>query len=277
MSGTKKNSSGSVYSEREWLNNHFSIKSRGRFNYVSSLPIREGDQILDLGCANGSWSKLIAERVGVSGRVIAVDHEEELINEANKSIENTHLKKRLSFQLLDISRDFNKIDRCFNTVTAFNVGCLLPDPLSTFTQIRDILEPNNGLLILKDSAIASDFYWPISGSISFEISDFITKRGKIEGYDPNFALNSREILERSGFRVLETQLNSYPFTYPFLPEHRKYISRNAQMIEHLSSGSKPSDDFLLWINETMSENGGFFEDKESIYVTTEFTHICKVN
>ena len=34
---------------------------------------RPGDTVVDLGAAPGSWSQVLAERVGESGRVIAVD------------------------------------------------------------------------------------------------------------------------------------------------------------------------------------------------------------
>ena len=38
-------------------------------------PIRRGAAVLDLGCWPGSWLQILAERVGVEGRVVGVDLE----------------------------------------------------------------------------------------------------------------------------------------------------------------------------------------------------------
>lgn len=273
---TEENSGGSVYSTHDWLNNHFSIKSEGRFNYVSQLPIRSGDRVLDLGCANGSWSKLVAERVGISGKVLAVDQASELISEGRTSVQNTHLAKRLSFEVLDISKDLTQIDVNFDVVTAFNVGCLLAEPLPAFREVRSILEARNGILILKDSAISTDFYWPMESTLAGEIRGLLDGGGKINGYDPNFAFSARSILQEAGFYIRETRLHSYPFTHPFLPEHKQYISQNAQMIAQIESNNVKSDNFTNWVSSRMSETGAFFEDPQSIYTTTEFTHICSL-
>lgn len=271
------NSRGSVYSAIDWLNNHFSIKSRGRYAYVASLPIRPGDRVLDLGCANGSWSRLIAEQVGALGRVVAVDHDIELIEYARHSVTYTHLENRLLFQQLDITKALSSLETDFDIVTMFNVGSLLGDVPKALADVFDCLKARNGILILKDSAISSDFYWPLEREISLEIQDKLSKGGKINGYDPNFALNCRNTLRKCGFSITEIMLNSYAFTYPFTGSHRKYISQNAHMIFEMNSKFLISDKLKEWLSESMSEEGTFFEQENAIYTTTEFTYICTIS
>ena len=116
------NSSGSAFSTLNWLSNHYSIKSEGRFDFVGKLPIQPGDRVLDLGCAYGAWTQLMAERVGVKGLVCGVDRDSELVRHATKSHQKNHLSGRIFFETLDIESD--KVPPGFNIVTAFNVPCL---------------------------------------------------------------------------------------------------------------------------------------------------------
>src|SRR5882762_1728130 len=52
-------------------------RSRAAYKLLELLKrdglARHGDTVVDLGAAPGSWSQVLAERVGRSGRVIAVD------------------------------------------------------------------------------------------------------------------------------------------------------------------------------------------------------------
>jgi len=268
------NSSGSVFSTNEWLNNHFSIKSRGRYNYVEGLPLQEGHRILELGCANGAWTRLFAERVGPSGLVLGIDHEKELIECAEKSFQYTHLEDRVSFLIGDIDKSLRNIDTHFNVVTLFNVASLLPNIQDVLEEVYKLLKSQTGTLILKDSAIASDFYWPLDVQVAQELQKLSSGGGNINGYDPNFALNSKGVLETCGFKVSETLLNSYAFTYPFSKEQSHYISKNAQMLLQMDNNEVATDKTKIWLKDYMSEDGLFFRQKNSIYTTTEFTYIC---
>src|SRR5438309_8544196 len=75
-------------SSSAWLKRHVSdpyvhrakaqgYRSRAAFKLLELLKrdglLHSGDSVIDLGAAPGSWSQALAERVGRSGRVIAVD------------------------------------------------------------------------------------------------------------------------------------------------------------------------------------------------------------
>lgn len=270
-----ENASGSVFSTSRWLNNHFSIKSRGRFRYVSSLPLRRGDRILDFGCANGSWTRLLAEMVGETGRVVGMDRDADLIEEARKSVADTHLADRVSFQVL-ADPDLNALQYDqYDVIAAFNVLCLIEDPTITLSLFRDAISPTNGRILLKDSAISADFFWPLSCRLATEIRSRTTAGGRIHTYDPNFALNCRKLIERAGFSIEETVLNSFPFVFPFSPAEQTYISQNAAMILEMPYLEKPSVELTQWASEALVPGGTFFADSQSIYTTTEFTYICR--
>jgi 23S rRNA (uridine2552-2'-O)-methyltransferase len=75
-------------SSQAWLKRHVSdpfvhrakaqgYRSRSAFKLIEILKrdrlARSGDDIVDLGAAPGGWAQVLAERVGPSGRVVAVD------------------------------------------------------------------------------------------------------------------------------------------------------------------------------------------------------------
>lgn len=274
MSG-EENSKGSVYSTAEWLNNHFSIKSRGRYNFVAALPFRPGSTVLDLGCANGAWSRLIAERIGPMGHVLAIDHDADLIERARSAVRGTHLEPRISFKAIDISEGLETLDQRVDAVTMFNVGSLLTDAPSTLRQIFDALKQRNGRLLLKDSAISTDFYWPLEATVACAIRKKLSRGGKIKGYDPDFALHCRELLVTIGFSIVEVILSSYAFIFPFSNPERLYISHNARMISEINPPVDSEDELNRWLSEVMPERGSFFEQPDAIYTTTEFTYVCE--
>ncbi len=269
----RKSSSGSVYSALDWLSNHYSIKSEGRFDLVGRLPIQPGDRIIDIGCANGAWTRIMAERVGINGEVWGVDLDPELIRHAAKTHQNNHLSQRISFKVLDI--EVEAIPPDFNIITAFNTLSLVENPLIVLQKIHSYLKRTNGILIIKDSALSSDFFWPLEPKVQEAISQSLSSGGKINGYDPDFALTCRKYLKQCEFTIQETKLSSYAFMYPFGQEQRTYISQNAKMIQELKPASTGSDAIDTWITDEMSEEGSFFESSDSIYTTTEYTYICK--
>lgn len=270
-----ENATGSVFSTSRWLDNHFSIKSRGRFRYASSLPLRRGDHVLDFGCANGSWTRFLAEMVGETGRVVGVDRDADLIHEAQKSVAGTYLADRVSFHVI-AKPDMRALpyDR-YDVVTAFNVLSLIEELMVTLSFLRDAISQTNGHLLLKDSAISTDFFWPLSNRLANEIRSRTTEGGRIRTYDPNFSLNCRALIERAGFSIQETMLNSYPFVFPFSLAEQAYISQNAAMILEMPCRERPSVELTQWVQEVLAPGGTFFADRESIYTTTEFTYICR--
>ena len=54
---------------------------------VESLGLKEGDVVADIGCGSGVISKLMARKVGDSGRVMAVDVQDEMLNRLKENLD----------------------------------------------------------------------------------------------------------------------------------------------------------------------------------------------
>jgi ubiquinone/menaquinone biosynthesis C-methylase UbiE len=58
--------------------------------------IEEGMTVLDLGCGPGHFSIALAQMVGKSGRVIAADLQEEMLQKLRDKIQGTELEERIT-------------------------------------------------------------------------------------------------------------------------------------------------------------------------------------
>lgn len=78
-----KSSSGKPYSQDKWLENHHAIKSRLRLELVQKINLRAGDRVLDIGCGTGSWTFMLADRIGHTGSIEAIDLDAKALEIAN--------------------------------------------------------------------------------------------------------------------------------------------------------------------------------------------------
>lgn len=111
--------------------------------------IKDGDYILDAGCANGYSSiKLIKER---EIKLVGIDYSAEMIKQANKAkkILNKNLKKRIEFMRGDVL-DLKFPDETFDKVNMTRCLCNLTKwrhQEEALQQARRILKPNGVLLV----------------------------------------------------------------------------------------------------------------------------------
>lgn len=76
---------------------------QNRNDFIEKLldraQIEEGMRVLDIGCATGEVTQLIAKRVGTNGEVVGVDVNESLLKIANENNQYNNV----SYQSSDIS------------------------------------------------------------------------------------------------------------------------------------------------------------------------------
>jgi len=114
---------------------------------ILKLYIKKGMTILDLGCGPGFFSIEIAKMLFDSGKVIAADLQEGMLNKVRKKIEGTEFEKRITLhKCQEESIDINeKVD----FVLAFYMIHEVPNQEKLFKELKLILKPN-GLLFITE-------------------------------------------------------------------------------------------------------------------------------
>jgi len=123
---------------RRWLQNPWKILSP---------YIEEGMTVLDLGCGPGFFSIDIAQMVGKSGRIIATDLQEGMLQKLREKIKGTELEERVI--LHQCQQDRIGVSEEVDFVLAFYMVHEVPNQKTLFKEIRSILKPGGQFLIVE--------------------------------------------------------------------------------------------------------------------------------
>lgn len=109
--------------------------------------IKEGMTVLDIGCGPGFFSVEIARMVGKSGRVIASDLQEGMLQKLKEKIQGTELEERITLHKCEAAKIgvLENID----LVLAFYVVHEIPDQEGFLKEVISILKPDGKLFIVE--------------------------------------------------------------------------------------------------------------------------------
>ena len=109
--------------------------------------VKDGMTVLDLGCGPGFFSVEMARLVGESGRVIATDLQEGMLQKLKKKIQGTEIEETI--KLHKCEEDKIGISDNVDFVLAFYMVHEVPDQKKFFREIKSILKPNGKALIVE--------------------------------------------------------------------------------------------------------------------------------
>ena len=109
--------------------------------------VEEGMTVLDLGCGPGFFSIDMARMVGKSGRVIASDLQEGMLQKLRVKIQGTELEERITLHKCE--EDNIGVSEVVDFVLAFYMVHEVPYKEVFFKEIGSILKPNGQLFIVE--------------------------------------------------------------------------------------------------------------------------------
>jgi ubiquinone/menaquinone biosynthesis C-methylase UbiE len=109
--------------------------------------IEEGMTVLDAGCGPGFFTIDMARMVGKSGRVIASDLQEGMLQRVRDKIRGTELEER--FTLHKCEKDRIGVSEPVDFVLLFYMIHEVPNIEALFSEIAAILKPNGKALIVE--------------------------------------------------------------------------------------------------------------------------------
>ena len=109
--------------------------------------IKEGMIVLDVGCGPGFFSIELAQMVGNSGRVVAADLQEGMLQKLRDRIQGTELEERIILHKCEKNK--SGLSENVDFVLAFYMVHEVPDQQSFLNEIKSILKPNGHVLIVE--------------------------------------------------------------------------------------------------------------------------------
>jgi ubiquinone/menaquinone biosynthesis C-methylase UbiE len=111
--------------------------------------IKEGMTVLDLGCGPGFFSIEMAKMVNGSGKVIAADLQEGMLEKVRNKIAGTDMEKLI--YLHQCSTNKIGLTEKVDFVLAFYMIHEVPDQESLFLELKSILNPEGTIYIVEPS------------------------------------------------------------------------------------------------------------------------------
>lgn len=123
---------------RKWLQNPYKILKP---------HIRDGMTVLDVGCGPGFFTIPLAQLVGKTGRVIAVDLQKEMLQVVKKKIIASQYEERIILHHCDTN--MVGITEPVDFVLLFYVVHEIPNKAEFFNEIAQILHPTGHVLLVE--------------------------------------------------------------------------------------------------------------------------------
>ena len=109
--------------------------------------IGKGMTVLDVGCGPGLFAIEMAQMVGKSGRVIAVDLQEGMLEKLRNKIHQTELVERITLHKCEADRI--GIRDTVDFALAFYMVHEVPNQQAFFDEVRSILKPDGLVLVVE--------------------------------------------------------------------------------------------------------------------------------
>ena len=109
--------------------------------------IEEGMTVLDMGCGPGFFSIDMAQMVGKSGRVIAADLQEGMLQKVRDKIKGTEFEKRIT--LHQCEKNKIGVSEYVDFVLLFYMVHEIPKKKEFFSEIETILKPGGQVLMVE--------------------------------------------------------------------------------------------------------------------------------
>jgi ubiquinone/menaquinone biosynthesis C-methylase UbiE len=123
---------------RRWIQNPQKILG----NYI-----KEGMRVLDIGCGPGFFSIDMAQMVGKSGRVIASDLQEGMLQKLRDKIKGTEFEERITLHKCEENRI--GVSEHVDFVLLFYMVHEVPNKEEFFNEIVTILKPSGQVFIVE--------------------------------------------------------------------------------------------------------------------------------
>jgi ubiquinone/menaquinone biosynthesis C-methylase UbiE len=119
---------------------------------VSTLPLAPEMQVLDVGCGDGFYTALLAERLQSPGGVTGLDVNEAYLEQARRRLASHEVRCRVEFRLGDLitlARGGEQFDFVWCAQNLFS----LPEPVSALSQMAAAVRPGGIVAVLENDTL----------------------------------------------------------------------------------------------------------------------------
>jgi ubiquinone/menaquinone biosynthesis C-methylase UbiE len=200
---------------------------------LDNLPIAPGQSILDIACGDGVYSPWLAETVGPSGRVVAVDVMPEYLELARKEAAKSPHAKVIEHLAAPIeSLPFE--DGTFDAVWCAQSLYSLPEPVAALRHMLRVTKPGGIVAVLEGDTLHHVILpWPIEVELSVraaELQALVDKSNEPRKFYVGRRL--RGVFREAGLGEIQARTFATDREAPLGPDERTYFAEYLEGLTH---------------------------------------------
>ncbi|MCX4746974.1 methyltransferase domain-containing protein [Kitasatospora sp. NBC_01287] len=189
-----------------------SHRSRTAANSAAYLlpELRAGQVVLDIGCGPGTITADLAELVGPTGRVVAVDSSAQVLEQAAAHVAGRGLTN-IEFAVGDIHR-LTYPDGAFDVVHAHQVLQHVADPVAALRELRRVVAPG-GVVAARDADYEAMTWYPERPELAAWLALY-RRTARANGGEPDAGRRLLSWARAAGFTEVTASSSSWTYATP---------------------------------------------------------------
>ena len=231
----KKESKNTKYKQRNILvwnevapfyHKRWARKEIGPFNVTTELiklsKIRPGDSVLDLACGTGLVTKKITAKVGISGKVFAVDTSKTALKIAKKWVDK---KKNVRFILGDAETIEFKTK--FDVITCQYALFFYPNAQKVLKNLKKNIKKNGVIVMSVHSKTNVPYFDSILHPVKKFIPDYLPKYPELDRFGTKASF--KEVFSKAGYEKIIVKKLLFQYSpgcfLDYWNNYKKYLSK----------------------------------------------------
>jgi len=250
-----------------WLLDHHEAKAAHRQQVVNALNLNPGEVVIDLGCGPGLWSRMLAEKVAPTGKVIGIDYDERYLNYAQRQLKDEPLAECIEYRhgdfvqmtIADKGNDF-----------IFSSGCspYIKDIEAFLLKQKQLVKPG-GRVADRSWDDSLFLFHPIDLDLSTKLIAAVAKAAQNRPahayFDNYFGRKSNGLFKQLGFQEVTTQAFGVQQTAPLSDATKRYISGNAEWYAKVATPYLSEAERTQWLACFDANSAQYVLDRPDFY------------
>jgi len=258
----------------EWLETHHRSKAVERGQMIRDLQLKAGSLVVDAGCGPGLWTLLLAQAIGVRGRIIGVDISVEALVTAQQRSHGEWYRRQVQYKCASLEQ-LPIAPGTADVIFSANVSQYLPEPGNTFATLGRYLTPG-GRLVIKDIDFGTMRFHNIDMALQarvFQARERWERQRVEQGYafeDSWVGSKLAGYLRSAGFEDVQERSYRIIRKYPLPKEFRFYLQGIAEWFVCEGAPLLKGDDVTNWLQCFLHEMYNVLDQETFLSEETEF-------
>ncbi|MCL4298625.1 MAG: methyltransferase domain-containing protein [Anaerolineae bacterium] len=238
---------GHALSAASWLGAHYLACQAEYEAMLSAVELQAGWHVLDAGCGSGSFLPFMANLLGPSGHITAIDLASENVAAVEALIKSGHFPCPVEFALGSVT-ELPDEDATFDAVWNANVSQYLTNDelLAMLAEFRRTVKPG-GLVAVKESDITALQFRPAPATLLWHLFEVLVGDGNIQTIGSLRAIELPAWFRRAGLHDIRCKPTLVERCVPLRPVEREFFgSLLAWLAGQAERLALPPDEKKCW-------------------------------